>query len=118
MITSIIVFVLGYLVIRHFTKRLSSKRRQNKSKPKSYTSSAFQYLANRRRNNQGQQSTVSHNDDDYTSDGRLIMYSDDPDTLPPLPRYPLPGRAARPAPKSTRRISPWGGTTGTTGSNS
>lgn len=51
-------------------------------------------------------------DPNRLSDGRIIMPSDDPDKLPPLPRYPLSGRANKPANKTNRRLSPWGGTIG------
>jgi hypothetical protein len=117
MITTLVLGFLGYLVIRHFLKRLSprhrSKHKRSKTKNESYAFSAFRHFTNRHRANTAiARDNTGIDPDDYLSDGRVILHSDEPDMLPPLPRYPLSGRAAHPAPKTARWISPWGGTMG------
>lgn len=94
-------YFIGKLITKKHHKGFSKGKKKLKNKAsrknKSFVSMAIDKY-------------VEHKDDNQLPDGRIILESNEPGTLPPLPRYPIVGRAAKPAVKTNRRLSPWGGT--------
>lgn len=115
---SLAIFLLFFYTIGKFIMKKfhlgshKQKRNHKKSNGKSF---------NKKKNKKAKQSLTTmivdkyfdHKDNnqlDQLPDGRLILSSEEPGVLPPLPRHPIVGRAAKPAIKKNRRLSPWGGT--------
>lgn len=119
--SEIISFIILSLILTYAYKKLHKywvRFSRLNSKHNSKRSKTNRNMGTNRGTNSGswKQSLLSRfsseEDFSHTSDGRIILPSNNPNELPPLPRFPLSGRASKPASKTNRRLSPWGGAIG------